>query len=146
MTRSIEWGTPSKLFNALNISEGPFTLDVAASETNHKVKRYYSLEDSAFHHMWTPANCWMNPPYDEIGKWVEKAILESGAGSKITMLLPAWTETDWFHKILSLATTIYFIRKKIRFIGQGKCAATFGSIVAVFDPLKRKQRIRSLRL
>ena len=46
MRRSDEWETPQDFFNNLN-NEFHFTLDVAASDANHKVPRYYTIEDNA---------------------------------------------------------------------------------------------------
>ena len=40
-----EWGTPNDLFIKLN-KQYNFTLDVAASNTNYKCKKYYTKEDN----------------------------------------------------------------------------------------------------
>ena len=83
-SETVEWGTPQQFFDNMNKRFGPFTLDVAASDLNHKCERYFTKQDDALRLTW--AECWStskgevgkdivwcNPPYGHgVGKWVQK--------------------------------------------------------------------------
>lgn len=75
---------------------------------------------------------WCNPPYGrEIGKWVEKAYKESLEGATVVLLLPARTDTKWFHDYIYGKAEIRFVRGRLKF-GDGKNSAPFPSMVVVF--------------
>jgi len=49
--------------------------------------------------MWAGETVFCNPPYGKaIGKWVEKCYKENLKGVAVVMLIPARTDTSWFHK------------------------------------------------
>ena len=136
-----EWPTPARLFAALD-AEFRFTLDVCASESNAKCARYFTREVDGLAQDWGgPA--WMNPPYGvEIGKWVAKAQRESRR-SVVVCLLPARTDTGWWHDHVMRADEVRFIRGRLSFGGvrqeerraaSGAHNAPFPSVVAVFLP------------
>jgi len=82
-----------------------------------------------FHRIGGGSTAWCNPPYGrEIGKWVKKAA-ESKA--LVVMLLPARTDTAWFHDYIYHKAEIRFIRGRLKF-GDGKNSAPFPSMVVVF--------------
>ena len=127
-----EWRTPQTLFDRLN-SEFRFTIDVCASPENAKCKRYFTKEDDALSRDWG-SRCWMNPPYGpDLKHWMKKAFGESRRGALVVCLVPARTDTKWFHEYALRASEIRFIQGRIRF-GEGKGRATFPSIVVVFRP------------
>lgn len=71
----------------------------------------------------------MNPPYGrEIGKWVKKAA-ESNA--TVVCLLPARTDTKWFHEYILGKAEIRFVKGRLKF-GDGKNSAPFPSMVVIF--------------
>ena len=74
----------------------------------------------------------MNPPYGrEIGKWVRKAFEESKAGVTVVALLPARTDTRWFHDYIYRYAEIRFIRSRLYF-GDGKDRAPFPSMIVIW--------------
>jgi site-specific DNA-methyltransferase (adenine-specific) len=78
----------------------------------------------------------MNPPYGrEIGQWVKKAYNESRNGATVVCLLPARTDTAWWHDYVLPMATVTFIRGRLKF-GDSKNSAPFPSAVAVFYPPK----------
>ena len=80
--------TTGELFDPLNSRFG-FTVDVAAASHNAKCERYYDRETDGLAHPWANETIWCNPPYSNIGPWVEKAWAEhEGTGGGIVMLLP----------------------------------------------------------
>ena len=74
---------------------------------------------------------WCNPPYGrEIGRWVQKGY-EEAENAVVVMLLPARTDTRWFHDYC-MKGKITFLRGRLKF-GGSKNAAPFPSMVVEFD-------------
>ena len=129
------WETPQELFDAYN-SVYDFDIDVCAVPQNAKCERYFTPEVDGLKQDWN-GTCWMNPPYGrQIGKWVRKAYEESKNGSVIVCLLPARTDTAWFHDYC-MRGKIKFLRGRLKF-GGSKNSAPFPSCVVVFDGSLRK--------
>jgi len=129
------WETPQKLFNELN-ENYHFSLDVCALPENAKCEKYFTPEQDGLKQKWDGV-CWMNPPYGkEIGKWVEKAYNEAQNGSIIVALLPARTDTKWFHNwiYLSYGVRIDFLKGRLKF-GESKNSAPFPSMIVIFDKI-----------
>jgi phage N-6-adenine-methyltransferase len=126
-----DWETPRALFAKLD-REFAFTLDVCATRTNHKCAAYFTPEQDGLRHRWT-GTCWMNPPYGRtIALWVAKAHRDSTHGATIVSLLPARTDTSWWHEDVMRAREIRLLRGRIRFVGAAS-PAPFPSAVVVFD-------------
>jgi hypothetical protein len=97
-SKTAEWETPQWLFDELNEEFG-FTLDVCASEENHKCEKYFDIEMDGLKQDWSKDICWCNPPYGRgIEKWISKAALSALRGATVVCLLPARTDTKWFHE------------------------------------------------
>ena len=130
--KSVEWETPQDLFDELD-SKYHFTLDVCASIENTKCKQFYSKSDNGLRRPWAGEVCWMNPPYGrEIKQWVERACYQSRhCGATVVCLLPARTDTAWWHDYVLPYGEIHFIRGRLRFQG-AKSSATFPSVIVVF--------------
>ena len=128
-----QWATPQQFFNDW-AKLFPFTLDVCADASNAKCPRYFDREADGLRQDWAPETCWMNPPYGrEIGRWVRKAYEESQKGATVVCLLPARTDTAWWHDYVIEHAQVAFIRGRIKF-GDAKSGAPFPSAVAVFYP------------
>ena len=126
-----EWETPGWLFNELDREFG-FNLDVCATKENAKYDMYFSPEDDGLSQDWMGLTCWMNPPYGrEIGDWIKKAYEESLQGATVVCLLPARTDTAWFHEYIYEQAEIRFLRGRLRFDGANN-SAPFPSMVVVF--------------
>ena len=125
------WATPQDFFDKLN-DEFHFDIDVCANETNHKCDTYYTKEQNGLAQEWKGI-CWCNPPYGrEIGKWVEKAYRSAMTGDAlVVMLLPARTDTRWFHDYIYDKAQIRFVRGRLKF-GDSKNSAPFPSMIVVF--------------
>jgi phage N-6-adenine-methyltransferase len=121
--------TPQDFFDALNAEFG-FTLDVCATPQNAKCAAYFTREQDGLAQPWT-GRIWCNPPYGRgIGAWVKKAA-EADA-DLVVMLLPARTDTRWWHDyVLRLASDIRFIKGRLKF-GSAKNSAPCPSAVVVF--------------
>ena len=133
-SKSDLWETPQDLFNELD-AEFHFHLDVCALPENAKCKNYYTPEMDGLSQPWKHI-CWCNPPYGrQIGLWVKHAWLSSTAGATVVMLLPARTDTKWFHDYIygKNNVEIRFLRGRLKF-GRCKNSAPFPSMVVVFRP------------
>lgn len=109
-SKSDLWSTPQKLFDELN-AKWHFSTDVCALPENAKCEHYYTPEQDGLAQEWTGV-CWCNPPYGRsIGKWVEKAAKSSAT---VVMLLPARTDTRWFHEWCLPYGEIEFLRGRLK--------------------------------
>lgn len=125
-----EWPTPRDLFERLD-REFNFTLDVCATDNNHKCDHYFTKEQDGLSQDWTGV-CWMNPPYGrEIGRWMKKAYESSSKGAIVVCLLPARTDTAWWHDYAMKASEIRLIRGRLKF-GDATTTAPFPSAIAIF--------------
>jgi phage N-6-adenine-methyltransferase len=125
------WATPQDFFDKLNAIHH-FTLDVCATAENAKCKNYFSPEQNGLVQLWSGV-AFMNPPYgSEIVEWIAKAFHESARGVKVVCLLPARTDTRWFHKFC-LRGEIEFIQGRLKFGGFNE-PALFPSMVVIFHP------------
>lgn len=126
-SRTDMWETPAAFFRALD-AEFHFTVDVCAVPDNAKCKVFYTPEQDGLVQNWGGC-CWCNPPYGrEIGKWVKKA---AEAECTVVMLLPARTDTAWFHDYIYGHAEIRFVRGRLKF-GDSKNSAPFPSMVVIF--------------
>lgn len=136
-----EWPTPRAFFDQMAAEFGPLDLDVCATPENAKCARFFTRVDDGLAQQWAPARCWMNPPYGRtIGAWMAKAWQESQRGALVVCLVPARTDTAWWHDYAAKGQ-VRFLRGRLRFEG-GKHSAPFPSAVVVFHPAERKSQRR----
>ncbi|MEI7511595.1 MAG: DNA N-6-adenine-methyltransferase [Candidatus Peregrinibacteria bacterium] len=144
---SDDWATPQDFFDELD-KEFHFGLDVCATQENFKCDFFYNPFQDGLKADWQEdieclqydqkdysLSIWCNPPYGrEIGKWVKKASDEAAKGlATIVMLLPARTDTKYFHEYLYQKPNVElrFIKGRLKF-GGAKNSAPFPSLVAIF--------------
>lgn len=127
-----EWATPCETFNDLNKEFG-FTLDPCATDENRKCSKYYTKEIDGLKQNWGGEIVFCNPPYGrEISKWVEKCSNESNKPNTIcVMLIPARTDTKWFHQYIYHKAEIRFIKGRLKF-GSSSNSAPFPSMIVIF--------------
>ena len=134
----MDWCTPISLFNDLN-KEFHFKLDAAADDHNHKCELYYTQQQNGLTSSW---NCggtvFCNPPYgSEIKNWVKKAYTEyMENGVKSVLLLPARTDTSYFHDYIYGKAAIRFLRGRLKFtdsLGNERGNAPFPSMIVIFN-------------
>ena len=130
---SPEWSTPQDLFDKLN-KEFNFTLDVCATKENAKCRNFISKDMDGLWQSWKGI-CWMNPPYGkEIGKWVKRAPQQvKDWGATVVGLLPARTDTRWFHDYIYNKAEVRFLKGRLKF-GNSKNSAPFPSMVVIWRP------------
>lgn len=82
---------------------------------------------------WANETVFMNPPYGRvIGDWIAKAYEESQKGATVVCLIPARTDTRYWHDYVMKAAEIRLVRGRLKF-GNGKNSAPFPSAVVVFQ-------------
>ena len=126
-SKTDEWSTPQALFQVLN-DEFRFTLDPCATKENATCPIFFTKETDGLSMDWGGHTTFMNPPYGrEIGKWVKKA----SENPLSVCLLPAQTDTRWFHDYIIGKAEIRFIRGRLKF-GESKNSAPFPSMIVIF--------------
>jgi site-specific DNA-methyltransferase (adenine-specific) len=130
-SRTEEWATPPDLYAALDAEFG-FTLDPCATPENTKCITFYTKADDGLRKPWS-GHVFMNPPYGKtIGLWMAKAWEESRLGALVVCLVPARTDTAWWHSYATRGE-VRFLRGRLRF-GGASSGAPFPSAVVVFRP------------
>ena len=129
--KSDEWSTPEHIYNQLN-AEFNFNLDPCATDENHKCEKYFTKAQDGLQNDWGGCRVFCNPPYSQIGKWVEKAYREGQKDNTlVVMLIPSRTDTRYFHDFILNRSEIRFIRGRLRF-GDADQNAPFPSMVVIF--------------
>lgn len=132
-----DWCTPQQFFDELD-AEFHFVLDAAATHQNSKCKRCFTPEDDGLIQSWDVGGAvYCNPPYGkEIGLWVKKAYEEAQKGITIVMLIPARTDTKYFHEYIYHKAEIRFVKGRLKFTdenGTPKGTAPFPSMVVIYN-------------
>ena len=113
---SEHWTTPTDVYDALN-KEFAFTLDPCPLGGTDGLTR-----------SWVGERVYCNPPYGRgVGDWLAKAVEAEVA----VYLLPARTDTRWWHEWAMRATEIRFLRGRLRF-GEAANTAPFPSVILVY--------------
>lgn len=129
-SKSDLWSTPDDFFAELD-KEFHFTLDVCATADNAKCDDYYTEAMDGLSLKWDGI-VWCNPPYGRnINKWIKKAVNAALEWATVVMLLPARTDTTWFHELIYRRAEIRFIRGRLKFGGSNN-AAPFPSMICIF--------------
>jgi len=126
------WATPQTFFDMLN-EEFCFTLDPCALPENAKCPLFFTPLDDGLVQDWGGHVIFCNPPYgNKIASWVEKCYRESRKdNTKVVMLIPARTDTVYFHKYIYGIAEIRFIKGRLKF-GNARHSAPFPSMIVVF--------------
>src|SRR5690242_3985714 len=98
-SKTNEWSTPQDFFDQLD-AEFHFTLEPCATRENAKCARYFTQADDGLRQDWSGV-VFMNPPYGRaIKDWVEKVYRSSLAGATVVCLIPARTDTSYWHDFI----------------------------------------------
>lgn len=154
-----EWQTPQTLYDQVN-AEFNVGLDVAATWENRKHSLYLGPDQnvnewrdglvvdwgSLLRQQYGRCNgvaCYMNPPYSRglQAKFIRKAAQERLRGVLTVALLPARTDTKFFHECIYNAQTwqprdgieIRFLPGRLKF-GGATNSAPFPSMIVIFRP------------
>ena len=135
-SKDMTWETPQDFFDTLDL-EFNFTLDACATKENAKCERYFTPEIDGLKQDWQGQNVFCNPPYgSEIKHWVKKCYTEGQKPETlVVMLIPARTNTNWFHDYCLKYAEIRFLRGRPKFGGakyglpQPLCIVIFNNLM-----------------
>lgn len=137
-SKNMCWCTPQDFFDKLN-EEFNFVLDSAATDKSAKCGLYFTPETDGLSQSWDCGGAvFCNPPYGrKISKWVAKAYNESKiVDYPIVLLIPARTDTAYFHNYIYGKSEIRFIRGRLRFTdedGLPSNSAPFPSMIVIYN-------------
>jgi len=130
-SKSDEWSTPQDIYNQLD-NEFHFNLDPCSTEENHKCDTFFTQKDNGLSKNWGGYRAFVNPPYSQIKQWVKKCWEESTKPNTIVvMLIPARTDTKYFHEYINHRSEVRFIKGRLKF-GDSNNSAPFPSMVVIF--------------
>jgi phage N-6-adenine-methyltransferase len=110
--------------------------DVAALPHNTKCPRFFTPGQDGLKQRWAGV-CWMNPPYGSaLRKWVHKARDSAEDGATVVCLLPARTDSAWWHDYVLPHAEVRYIRGRLKFNGSGN-SAPFPSAIVIFPRFRR---------
>lgn len=141
---SDDWATPQAFYDELDAEFG-FVLDACSSTSNHKAPHFFALDHPDADRRdglagdWTAdarthgGAVWCNPVYGRtIGEWMAKAAATARAGTTVVCLVPARTDTRWFHQhVLAEGAEVRFVRGRLKF-GTATTGAPFASLVVIY--------------
>lgn len=88
---------------------------------------------------WKKSN-FVNPPYSEVKKWLEKGLEERKKGNKSVFLIPARTSSKyWFDSVWRKADDLVFLEGGIVFKGYEN-PLPVPLVLVIFDPKVLKER------
>ena len=123
-----EWYTPAEIIEAARKAMGSIDTDPASNDIAQKVVKsesYYTIETNGLDKTWT-GNVWLNPPYsgDLIGRFIDKLCYERCNYEQAIVLVNNATETEWFNKIIGIASAVCFLKSRVKFwMPDGKTGA-----------------------
>ena len=131
-SKDMSWETPQDFFDKLD-EEFHFTLDPCATPETAKCKKFYTKKDDGLIQDWEGEIVFCNPPYgSEIKHWVKKCYDESKKPNTIVvMLIPARTDTIYFHQYIYHKAKIRFIKGRLKF-SNSRNSAPFPSMIVIF--------------
>ncbi len=138
-SKTEKWDTPQWLVGDL-ATVFDWDLDVCAERPN-VCYRYYTEAQDGLDSPWGDLN-WCNPPYGRGDKgcapWLERATTLRH-GKATVFLIPARTDTRWWHNHVWIASQIVFIKGRLTF-GEAENSAPFPSAFMVIGEINPDQR------
>lgn len=152
-----DYGTPQHLYDALH-EVFWFGLDAAANAENAKCENFLTegmdglsvhwshmqngmADEPQPHYYADDVATFCNPPYGRTitPKWVRHGYEVAKCCGTVVMLLPARTDTKWFHKYIYRKATVLFLEGRLKFEPSNSAAPFPSMIVAwgedVYDQL-----------
>jgi phage N-6-adenine-methyltransferase len=156
-TSKQDWATPQWLFDVLH-EEHNYEVDLFAAWYNAKLPRFFGpgseVAEDALNFNWAIAGArgFANPEYGRIEACMQRGIAMCGEGFFSTWLVPANTDTVWFHKYAYLGQ-IDFFQGRISFEDQTPADIEAARMCALIEkrlqksakaPVKDVQKLASI--
>lgn len=130
------WETPDHFYEKWG-AKHHCNLDVAATAENTKCEAFFDIETDALKTDWY-GRVWCNPPYSDLQAWTARAFRQRNNCEIIVCLLPAKTDTKWFHSFVYRKASLFFIKGRIVFefnsLVAGCGRSPFSSMIAIYRP------------
>ena len=109
--------TPAYVLDPVRSALGGIALDPCTLPDNPVgADRFYTVDDDGLVQPWDAPTIFVNPPYGKAREpWVERCIAAAGAGARVVLLIPSHTDTRIFQRALATASSIVFIRGRVKF-------------------------------
>ncbi len=139
------WSSPRDLVAKLADEFGPWTLDPCASAADACAPTWYGPESGQDGLVlpWS-GRVWLNPPWRRANRkkglvalpiepWLNRAafMVRIGQADLVCGLIPARTDTRWWHGPVAEATEIRLIKGRLKYGDAGNCAP-FPSAVVIW--------------
>lgn len=114
-----DWETPAYVMDWLAFNFGTFTLDPCTWAKAAKAPTYYTPKEDGLKQSWQGHDAFVNPPYgaNKTPKWVkyawEQVESDFSRSTTATLLLPARTDTRWWHDCVARSSEVFFIKGRI---------------------------------
>jgi phage N-6-adenine-methyltransferase len=133
------WETPQAVLQVLYSVFGRFDLDPCSPRKHGPVKArvHFTAEDDGLSLPWH-GRVFVNPPYGkELSHWIAKARdeFENGSATLVVLLIPARTETAYWHDYIAGQASVCFLKGRLKF-SDGKQSAPFPSALVIFGGSK----------
>jgi phage N-6-adenine-methyltransferase len=146
------WTTPDWVLERLyKVIGGHFDLDPCSPTRDRtrapvQARKYFTEEEDGLSRRWRGAT-FMNPPYGrQISDWMAKAASEASSGRALPViaLVPARTDTEWWHQsVVAAGATVALLKGRLKFGGEGGTAAPFASALVLWsDDARFAERLR----
>lgn len=124
-----DYATPLEFIQAVERKFGPIQFDLAAHAGNAKHARYFAPTEScdpgafgldAFRYNWQDLSTgllWLNPEFNDTGRWASRCALEAGFGAIIALLTPV-AITNWFCDYIVGQADVYLLKGRLCFDGK----------------------------
>ena len=119
-SKANDWRTPPEVIALVRtLWHGRIDLDPCASSdpAHHFAAHNLTVEDDGLEEAWEGC-AYVNPPFDALDAWAARCA-EQGAvrGNEVVLLLPARTDTRYWHEYVTRARAVCFLRGRLRFVG-----------------------------
>lgn len=79
-------------------------------------QKFFTAEDDGAATAWSARSVFCNPPYSKAReRWVARCMEAAASGSAVILLMPSHTDTRLFHKGLTTASHVVFIKGRVKF-------------------------------
>lgn len=113
--------TPFYVLAPVRLALSGIGLDPCTEDDNPtEAARFYTVEDDGLTSPWcgegwTPS-VFVNPPYSRAkDPWIDRCIEAGERGQKVVLLIPSHTDTRPFQKAMKSASTVCFIKGRVKF-------------------------------
>lgn len=116
-----DYVTPMWLINKISETY-PLALDVACTSQNRRLDRFFTEKLNSLNLDWSNYAgddewFWLNPPFKDVRKWMEKCVEQKEKGCKIVTLTLASKGTRWYRDVVR-PNALSLIIPRIKFEGQ----------------------------